>query len=145
MPATELYGEEASVETHEVDEEEDADAVTPALESEHLHVPTDALHPNEDVQSRSLDPQRPPVIVLFQDSELYLFSSEEAEATTCLLEDASLLHANLQELLSMCRTVLSDHVDEEEILEIEIAELGLSLNEVSSNASTFFVRLVLTP
>jgi len=134
MPAKDLYEEEHFVETHEGDEEEeDADAVTHALESDHLPLPTDAVLSNEEIQSRSLDPRRPPVIVHFQDSELYLFSSEDAEAATCLLEDATLLHANLQELLSMCRTVLSDHVDEEEILEMEIAELGLSLNEVSQS------------
>lgn len=136
IPSKELYDGEHTIETHEIDGEEAADANTPAREPEHARSSTDALQKSEETRSRSLDPQRPPVIVHFQDSELYLFSSEDAEAATCLLEDATLLHANLQELLSMCRTVLSDHVDEEEILQMEIAELGLSLNEVSPSPSS---------
>ena len=135
MPATELYEEEQNHDTHDGHGEEDVDAFTDAHEPQHPSLPTDAQHQSEEGQARSLDSQRPPVIVLFQDSELYLFSSEAAESATCLLEDASLLHANLQEMLSMCRTVLSDHVEEEEILEMEIAELGLSLNEVCQSPS----------
>jgi hypothetical protein len=88
-------------------------------------------HPDEPPNvATTVNSVTPPVIVIFQDSELYLFSTPDRDPTVCLLEDAALLHSNLQDLLLACRNMLNDHVTEGEMLEMDMADLGLTISEV---------------
>jgi len=103
MPAEELYEEEHGPDTNDA---------------------RDALLDNEEEPFRD---DRPPVVFFLSDTELSSFS----EAAKCLYQCDSTQQANLQEVLSACRSELSDFVHEEEILEMEIADLGLTLEEVS--------------
>lgn len=89
-------------------------------------------HVNEEQSAvtTAIDSLQPPVIVCFRDSELYLFSTSDQDPAACLLEDVTLLHSSLQNLLQQCRTVLNEHIELSDTLEMDIAELGLVLNEV---------------
>jgi len=88
-------------------------------------------HVKSLVAANDTNTSQPPVIVCFRDSELYLFSTNDQDPGTCLLEDVTLLHSSLQQLLKQCRAVLNEHIEPGDTLEMDIAELGLILNEVS--------------
>jgi hypothetical protein len=74
-----------------------------------------------------------PVTVLYHENQISLFPPrEENDAQTYFLEDESIAHQSIYELLQACRTVLGDTIREEDELEMDIAELGLCISEVGS-------------
>ena len=74
-----------------------------------------------------------PVIVLYQQSEIFLFpphDNDEQYAQTYFLEDESLANQNLKVLLEALRLVLADSINENDELEINFVLLGLEMCEV---------------
>ncbi|KAJ9638239.1 hypothetical protein H2199_006926 [Coniosporium tulheliwenetii] len=83
------------------------------------------------IQSASDRPH--PVIVFYQGNEISLFPPSEQDASeTFFLQDESLAHRSIYDLLQACRQVLGETIHEEDELEINIAELGLCISEDSS-------------
>ncbi|KZF19735.1 hypothetical protein L228DRAFT_39817 [Xylona heveae TC161] len=114
--------------------EETRDLQVNSLNSQHPISP----QAREQVESHSGQPdaesliQYHPVVLVYQGSEMSLFPpTVEDAADTFLLEDHELVHQSFQELLKACRSVLADSISEEDELEINIDDLGLSLNEDS--------------
>ncbi|KAF2815776.1 uncharacterized protein BDZ99DRAFT_122136 [Mytilinidion resinicola] len=72
-----------------------------------------------------------PVIVIYADNEpMSLFHPRvEDESQTYFLEDESIAHETIYELLQACRTVLGDTISDEDELEMDIAKLGLCIRE----------------
>ncbi|KAJ9664108.1 hypothetical protein H2201_005348 [Coniosporium apollinis] len=84
------------------------------------------------IQSASDRPH--PVIVFYQGNEISLFPPSEQDASeTFFLQDESLAHRSIYDLLQACRQVLGETIHEEDELEINIAELGLCISEDSSS------------
>ena len=74
-----------------------------------------------------------PVIVVYQDSEMFLFPppQDNEESQTYFLQDESLANESMSELLQECRNLLGGSISENDELEIEIPLLNLRLGEVS--------------
>lgn len=73
----------------------------------------------------------PDVKVLYQGSEISLFPPKEDDPSEIFfLEDEALAHEPISQLLDACRTVLADHITEEEEISVEIESLNLHLAEV---------------
>ncbi|KAF2461755.1 hypothetical protein BDY21DRAFT_167 [Lineolata rhizophorae] len=78
-----------------------------------------------------------PVSVLYEGSVISLFPPRELEESeTFFLQDETLVHSSIGDLLQSCRQVLGDTIQAEDELEIDIAELGLCLSEDSVFATT---------
>lgn len=90
-------------------------------------------HDHHDGTQSSSD--RPhPVIVVYQGSEISLFPPSEQDASeTFFLQDESLAHRSIYDLLHACRQVLGETIHEADELEINIAELGLCISEVCAS------------
>ena len=74
-----------------------------------------------------------PVVVLYQQSEIFLFpphDNDEQYAQTYFLEDESLANQNVKVLLEALRLVLADSINEYDELEINFVSLGLDICEV---------------
>ena len=72
-----------------------------------------------------------PVKVNYQESEICLFPpTADDSSDTFFLPDTSVAHETLDRLLSACREVLADSIDEHDELVLDIASLGLHICEV---------------
>ncbi|KAF2492486.1 hypothetical protein BU16DRAFT_564937 [Lophium mytilinum] len=76
-------------------------------------------------------PSLHPVIVIYGENQpMSLFHPRvEDESQTYFLEDESIAHRSIYELLQACRTVLGDTIGDEGELEMDIAKLGLCIRE----------------
>ncbi|KAF2085555.1 hypothetical protein K490DRAFT_67709 [Saccharata proteae CBS 121410] len=85
-----------------------------------------------------------PTIVIYLGSEISLFPpTKESNSETFFLQDVSLVHHSIRDLLLACREVLGDSISDEDELEMDIAELGLCVSEDSSPAtSTSFAQIL---
>ena len=75
-----------------------------------------------------------PINIEFQGSEMFLFppvDKEDEGSPTYLLPDENMATNCVQDILSECRVVLEDNVEEEDELEIAVDELDLRISEVS--------------
>ena len=74
-----------------------------------------------------------PVIVVYQDSEMFLFPppQDNEQSQTYFLQDEKLANESMSELLQECRNLLGGSISENDELEIEIPLLNLRLGEVS--------------
>lgn len=120
----------------------DDESATQTIESEtrHAEISTSQQQDTDQrveplVAASNTNTSHPPVIVCFRDSELYLFSTDDQDPAACLLEDVTLLHSSLQQLLKQCRAVLNEHIEPGDTLEMDFAELGLIVNEVGSSVT----------
>lgn len=78
-----------------------------------------------------------PVIVIYEDNEIYLFPPKNQDASnTYFLEDESLAASSMKELFGACRTVLGQSINDDLELELDVAELGLTLSEDSPYSET---------
>ena len=107
-------------------------------ETENGHNETNEIASTADVPTNDVrsGPLRT-VIVMYQDEEVSLFppwTDDTESAPAYLLSNESLAHGGALNLLSACREVLAESVDELEELEISIPDLGLKINEVSGIA-----------
>lgn len=76
-----------------------------------------------------------PIKVFYQDSEISLFPPKNDDPSeTFFLEDESLVHRPVNELLHACREVLGEHISEEEEVVVDIECLGLLFSEVSRSS-----------
>lgn len=95
-------------------------------------------HPNDEhsvvqAENSQQESSSHPVIVIYEDNEISLFRpKDEDESGTFFLQDAALASQPLSSLLMACREVLGDTIHDEQELQIEIAELDLTIGEVSS-------------
>jgi hypothetical protein len=74
-----------------------------------------------------------PIIVVYQDSEIYLFpphEQTEEQSQTYFLEDESYANGTIKELLGACRLILADSISDQEELELKVAPLKLEISEV---------------
>jgi len=134
MPAEELHEEEYGLNTNE-DVGIEANSNDRNPESlDHVRDALHALHDDEEAQFRD---DRPPIVFFISDTELDSFS----RAATCFYQCDPTQRANLQEVLSACRTELGDSIHQEELLEMDFAELGLTLIEVSHTLRTLVTRM----
>ena len=81
-----------------------------------------------------------PVVVVYQEEEILLFppgQTEQEEAQTFLLDEESLADKGVLTLLTACRAVLGDSIDENDELEISIEALDLKISEVSQTFYAF--------
>ena len=88
-----------------------------------------------------------PVIVDYQEDEIWLFPPHEEEqhdSQTYFLQDENIALDSIKSLLDECRKVLEGSIGEQEDLEFVIEDLGLRIGEVSWYSSFFFARTVLT-
>lgn len=86
-----------------------------------------------------------PIIIVYEEQEINLFpTTERNETTPFFLASRSLVGQNLRDFLGACRTVLRDHVTENEELQIEVAQLDLALNEVRHLSVVLFTKHTLT-
>lgn len=77
-----------------------------------------------------------PVMIVYQDAEMFLFppdSQDPENQQTYFLEDESLASGSLSSLLSACRNVLAESIENDEELKITFGELGLCISEVSNS------------
>jgi len=78
-----------------------------------------------------------PVIVVYEDNEIYLFPPKNQDTSnTYFLEDESLAASSMKELFGACRTVLGESINDDLELELDVAELGLTLSEDSPHSDT---------
>jgi len=69
--------------------------------------------------------------VIYDDTEISLFPPSENDSSgTFFLQDDSLAHSSVRDLLQACREVLGETIGEEDELEISVTDLGLVINEV---------------
>ncbi|KAL4809268.1 hypothetical protein BDV18DRAFT_131612 [Aspergillus unguis] len=84
-----------------------------------------------------------PVKVYYQDNEISLFPPREGDVSeTFFLEDESLAHQSFGTLVSACRQVLRDHVNENEVLVIDIETLNFQLTEDSRETHNFSLKQI---
>ena len=84
----------------------------------------------QEVQYESL------VFVVYRGAEMLLFppkSQDEELSQTYLLQDESLANQDITNLLSACRLVLADSIEEDDELLFVIDDLGLCVSDVSSS------------
>ncbi len=74
-----------------------------------------------------------PVVLVYQGREMSLFPSSNQGSDIYFLQDETLAHQSVSDLLQACRSILGDDVAEGEELTIAMAELGLYINEVCFN------------
>lgn len=74
-----------------------------------------------------------PVVVVYQGDEISLFPPHGSDTSDSFyfLHDESLVNESIRSLLQACRQVLGETMRDEDELEIDIAELGLCVSEVS--------------
>ena len=85
------------------------------------------------------------VKVLYQDSEISLFPPMEDDPTeTYFIEELALAHEPIGKLFHACRSVLDEHITEQEELVIDIESLNLHLSEVSCSHEFFISCISLT-
>lgn len=110
--------------------------------------PQGQLEHNQQVHERNTDPSNHisqqgdtfqaqssslhPVIVTYLDNEISLFPPrEQDQSETFFLQDESIAYQTIGDLLQACRTVLGETIRDEDELEMDIADLGLCISEVS--------------
>ena len=71
-----------------------------------------------------------PVTLIYQDTEMSLFPPAEGGQTTYFLSDEGLVGQNIENLFRACRNVLAGSIEEDEMLEFSIDDLGLRISEV---------------
>jgi hypothetical protein len=85
-----------------------------------------------------------PVKVYYQDNEISLFPPREGDTSeTFFLEDEGLAYEAFGKLFEACREILQSHMNENELLVIDIEALNLQLTEVSKQPPVL-VYLLLT-
>lgn len=98
----------------------------------------DAVEHHEDDSLQNTNDQQEhtnmhPVVVVYQNSEIYLFpphEHEDEQSQTFFLQDESIAHRSIEELLQACRAVLADSISDQDELEIIITPLALVFCEV---------------
>lgn len=92
---------------------------------------------NEDDRQDDVPPMTQPlhpIVVVYQGNEMSLFppvDQDTEQSQIYFLSNESYASESLTTLFGRCKTVLADTIREDEELEIRIADLGLSINEVS--------------
>ncbi|KAK7545987.1 hypothetical protein IWX49DRAFT_564866 [Phyllosticta citricarpa] len=78
-----------------------------------------------------------PVVVVYNEDEISLFPPNDGDTSGSyyFLQDEELAHGSIRALLEACRQVLGDTVQQEDELEIDVAELGLRVSEESLDAA----------
>lgn len=79
-----------------------------------------------------------PVVIMYQESEMFLFPPAEEEqdhSQTYFLSEEALATETIGTLLKECRKVLEGSISDQEELEIIIGDLGLSICEVSQSCN----------
>ena len=109
---------------------------------------------NEDDRQDDVPPMTQPlhpIVVVYQGNEMSLFPPVDQgteQSQIYFLSNESYASESLTTLFGRCKTVLADTIREDEELEIRIAELGLSINEVSTvliGHSSNLMLITLTP
>ena len=93
-----------------------------------------ATSADQNVDTAQGDRYVHPVMVLYEDSEMFLFppaAEEQDDNQTYFLTNEALAMESIHTLLRECRNVLEENLSAQEELEIEIDTLGLKIREVS--------------
>lgn len=107
-------------------ESRDDEQVESSGEDDQAHQQT-----QENARSAGSTSRLHPCMVIYDSTEISLFPpSEHDESETFFLQDDSLVHSSISDLLKACRGVLGETIGEDDELEIKVAELGLTMNEV---------------
>ncbi|KAL8738792.1 MAG: hypothetical protein Q9181_000470 [Wetmoreana brouardii] len=80
-----------------------------------------------------------PVVVLYQENEMYLFPPTQAgqdHNQTFFLSDENLAGGPIGNLFNECRNVLGDSISDQEELEISFEDLGLWIRESTTDTSS---------
>lgn len=122
--------------------------VTPSEDASVAHIPPSlvgsSLVPRDESEPHQTDALEVltylhPVIVIYQDNEMSLFppiNQDHEHSQTYFLDNESYASESIGSLLSACRTVLAESIEEEEELQIMIHKMGLCISEVSSVTKT---------
>ncbi|KAI9701033.1 MAG: hypothetical protein M1836_001701 [Candelina mexicana] len=99
----------------------------------------------DDVQHETIDEIHSvhPVIVVYQGTEMSLFPPSDQGSDTYFLQDETLAHRSISDLLQACRSVLADDVGEDDEVIITMAELSLQISEDSTYAPTISLSQIL--
>lgn len=93
----------------------------------------DYQSPQESIEESNLHS----VKVLYQDNEISLFPPMEDDPTeTYFIEDPALAHEPIGQVFHACRSVLNEHITEQEELVLDIESLNLHLSETASQHSS---------
>ncbi|KAI9721708.1 MAG: hypothetical protein M1812_002042 [Candelaria pacifica] len=84
-----------------------------------------------------------PVVIVYQGREMSLFPPSNQDSDTFFLEDETLAHGSIGDLLKACRSILAEDVAEDDELTIAMAELGLYISEDSTHAPTVSLSQIL--
>ncbi|KAL2853401.1 hypothetical protein BJY01DRAFT_75125 [Aspergillus pseudoustus] len=91
--------------------------------------------PDKEVQQGHESAGHPPlhsVKVYYQDNEISLFPPREGDSTeTFFLEDEGLAYESFGKLFEACREVLQDHINQSEVLVVDIDPLSIQITEDS--------------
>ncbi|KAL4873858.1 hypothetical protein BDV12DRAFT_159739 [Aspergillus spectabilis] len=84
-----------------------------------------------------------PVKVYYQDNEISLFPPREGDSSeTFFLEDEGLAYEAFGKLFEACREILQSHINENELLVIDIEALNLQLTEDSIDANKVTLKQI---
>lgn len=123
-----------SVDEHSIDAGRTS-ANHPAVQSEHnigLGIQADNHQLGESSDSDPLLDRVHPVLVTYDEEEIFLFRTQDSEDTrSFFFDDEALVFESVKDLLHKCRELLADNLDEHTILELRIPVLELIIAEVS--------------
>lgn len=105
-------------------------------------LPFDSKQDDENQSSHS-GSHLHPVVVVYQGDEISLFPPDDGDTSDSFyfLQDETLANESVKVLLQACRQVLGETMRDEDELEIDVAELGLCVSEVSFNIPNFVTGL----
>ncbi|KAL3446991.1 hypothetical protein BJX65DRAFT_308348 [Aspergillus insuetus] len=84
-----------------------------------------------------------PVKVYYQENEMSLFPPREGDSTeTFFLENEGLAYGSFEKLFESCREVLQDHINENEVLVVDIDPLNIQISEDSRETDKITLKQI---
>ncbi|KAL3481963.1 hypothetical protein BJX99DRAFT_253086 [Aspergillus californicus] len=129
---------EAQIESHEERQTDESNA----HEAEQ-NVEQEAVEEVAEGRETADHPPLHPVKVYYQDMEISLFPPREGDSSeTFFLGDEGLAYESFGKLFESCREVLHDHINDNEVLVIDIEALNLQLIEDSLETNNVTLKLI---